>query len=293
VAEAAKMAWAGSVVVSVATEAGGVPVAPRFTVEGTTLSAAAAPGSSAAVLGLLPTAQGVFRLVVEADGYRPTTLPIDVASASNAYDVPVAIATGGTGPVGCAASGGSCVNGLLCETASGRCVQCLAGSDCASGVCDPVENFCAAPPVGGAADGAVCSTCSDSAQCQSGGGMFTAGRCEKAPGAPSGFCTWEAFFATQCPAGFRYLEDPVAGDRCVPAVSCAAYFTAFGQGCFSDEACRAGGAIPAAVCHGADPSAGLPGICTAACAASPETCVVQGFHCAVPPGGASALCLRN
>ena len=47
-------------------------------------------------------------------------IPIDVASASNAFDVPVAIATGTGDPPGCAASGGSCVNGLRCDGASGR-----------------------------------------------------------------------------------------------------------------------------------------------------------------------------
>jgi hypothetical protein len=148
--------------------------------------------------------------------------------------------------------------------------------------------------VGAPTKGAVCSTCTDDLQCQ--GATLNPRRCERAPGAATGYCTWEPFSDPRyCPAGFLFLPDAIGVDRCVPALSCAAYFASFGQGCFSDEACRAGGALPTAVCRGADPAAGLPGFCTAACrilVPPNDSCVVPGFHCVVPPSQVMGLCER-
>ncbi len=290
VAPADKMAWAGRVVASVSPDGGGLAVAPRFAVVGTALAAIASPGSPAAELGLLPAAAGVYQLTAAEDGYKPATLDIDVASATNGYDVPLEIETSGDGPRGCEASGGACVNGLHCEAETGRCVQCLADGDCPAGAsCDLGEHFCSAPPPGGPGYGAVCSSCTVDTQCD--GGTLAAGRCELAAGSATGFCTWAppAGYGSSCPAGFIFVADDAGIDRCLPAVTCQAYFAKFGQGCFSDDGCQAGGAVAGSTCYGADPDVDVPGYCTAECRTAPDTCVVPGFHC--EPG--LLRCLRN
>ncbi len=275
-----KMAWAGAVAATIAPEGGGLARAPRFTVEGTTLTATAASGSDAALLGLLPAASGVYRLTVSAEGYLPAARSIDVSSATNGYGLKVEIDESGSGPRGCEAGGG-CLNGLTCQVSTGRCVQCLGDGDCPAGAsCDLDEHFCNAPPPGGGARGSVCSACSSDAQCA--GGMLNPGRCDLASGAVTGSCTWAPIAASYCPAGFLLRPDFNGDERCVPAVTCAAYYATFGRACFEDETCQAGGAVAGAACRGADPVHGLPGYCTAACrslATPPDTCVVPGFHC--------------
>ncbi len=293
-----KMAWAGAVVATVSPDGGGIAAAPRFEVVGTRLAAAPLPGSAAVNLGLLPAASGVYQLTASAAGYKTATRPIDVVSATNGYDVALEIDTSGSGPYGCDAAGGGCVNGLKCDAASGRCVQCLADGDCATGSCDVDEHFCTAPPPGGAGDGAVCASCSSDTQCQgvtlSMAGTPSAGRCELAPLATSGYCTWSLWpgYGSFCPAGFLFLPDATGIDRCVPADSCEAYFDRFGQGCFTDESCRSGGELAGAICYGADPAGEVPGYCTAECrvlSTPPDSCVVPGFHC--DPG--LKYCLRD
>jgi hypothetical protein len=287
VSPSAKMAWAGAIVASVSPDGGGLVAAPRFAVEGTTLAATPSPGSAVAWLGQLPAAWGVYRLTVSAEGYRPATRPIDLASATTGYDVPLAIETSGSVPPGCAAAGGGCSSPLQCDPASGRCVQCLAHGDCAGGRCDLDEHFCEAPPLGGGSDGAVCSSCEDDSQCQ--GGMLNPRRCERAPGVITGFCTWTTVAVARCPAGFQLVPDAAGDRRCVPAVSCGGYFSRFGQGCFTDQGCQAGGDLVSATCYGADPVGEKLGYCTAECQTLPDTCVVPGFHC--EPG--LLRCLRN
>jgi hypothetical protein len=300
VSPSAKMAWAGAIVASVSPDGGGLVAAPRFAVEGTTLAATASPGSAVVWLGLLPAASGVYQLTVSAEGYRPATQPIDLASATTGYDVPLAIETGGSGPPGCAAAGGGCDNALQCDPASGRCVQCLADVDCAGGSCDLDEHFCEAPPPNSSVPGAVCSSCTDDSQCQ--GGMLNPRWCERLPGATTGYCTWAPLpdqappvppASSYCPSGFQYVPaDQNGAGHCVPAVSCQAYFSRFGQGCFTDEGCQAGGALAGATCYGADPVGGVLGYCTAQCrtlSSPPGTCVVPGFRC--QPG--LLRCLRN
>ncbi len=278
---AAKMAFAGVVVATVTPAGGGTVAAPRFAVVGTALAGTPAAGKTAVALGLLPAATGVYQLTAEASGYKPAARPIDVASATNGYDVPLDIDVDSGGPRGCSADGAGCVNALKCDAASGRCVQCLGDGDCAAGsTCDLTEHFCSAPPAGGPTLGAVCSSCTDSAQCA--GGVDNPGWCEKAPGASDGYCTWAPASEQYCPADFHYLADGNGVWRCVPAISCETYFAKFGQACFSDDGCRSDGAMPEATCYGADPDNGIPGSCTAEChllVSPPDTCVVPGFHC--------------
>lgn len=285
-----KMALAGAVVASVSPAGGGLAVGARFAVEGTTLAKTVATGGVVR-LGLLPAASGIYRLTASANGYKPATRPIDVAPATNGYDVPLEIDTSGTGPIGCNAVGGGCVNGLKCEASTGKCVQCLADGDCATGsTCDLVEHFCTAPPPGDPAQGPVCASCTSDTQCE--GGAENPGRCEMASGAADGFCTWVPVSAAYCPAGFSFLPDDLGISRCVPAVSCEAYFAEFGHGCFTDEGCRSGGEVANAICYGADPVNDIPGYCTAECrtlTTPADSCVVPGFHC--DPG--LKYCLRN
>jgi Cys-rich repeat protein len=289
VALADKMAWAGAVVASVSPAGGGLAVGARFAVEGTTL-ARSAPTGSVVRLGLLPAATGVYRLTASADGYKPATRPIDVASATNGYDVPLEIDTDGSGPIGCNAVGGGCVNGLKCEASTGRCVQCLADADCATGsTCDLAEHFCTAPPLGDPVQGPVCASCSSDTQCQ--GGPENPGRCETS-GATTGYCTWVPVSSVYCPAGFQFLPDDMGVSRCVPAVSCEAYFAEFGHSCFADEDCVAGGELAGAICYGADPAFEVPGYCTAECrvlTTPADSCMVPGFHC----DPSLKYCLRN
>jgi hypothetical protein len=285
-----KMAWAGTIVATVSPAGGGIAAGTRFTVVGTTLAETAPVGSAVVKLGLLPVASGVYQLTASAAGYQPATRPIDVASATNGYDVALQIDTSGTGPRGCDAPGGGCVNGLKCDASSGRCVQCLVDGDCAAGsTCDLAEHFCAPPP-DGTVPGPVCSSCVNDTQCA--GGAENPGRCEKEPGATSGYCTWAPTLVGYCPAGFQYQPDAVGTMRCVPPTSCESYFAEFGESCFADEDCLSGGEVAGAFCLGADPVGGVPGYCTAACrplVTPADSCVVPGFHC----DAGLQYCIRN
>lgn len=290
VAPASKMAPAGMVVASLTLAGGGLPLSPRFAVPGTELAGSPPPGRATLGLGQLPVATGFFHLATSQEGYLSGERPIDVASATNAFDVSLEIDHGGGVAPGCGAIGGGCVNGLVCDTSSGSCVQCLGDADCAAGVCDLVGHFCAVP-AGGVDLGRVCATCTADSQCL--GGATTPAHCELGPGASSGFCTWAPATVSECPSGFELLTSGAGLARCLPAVSCSEYFSTWGQSCFTDDACRHDGAIPNGVCHGADPSSEVAGYCTAPCqvlgATAPvDTCIMEGFTC----DSAAGLCLR-
>jgi hypothetical protein len=161
-------------------------------------------------------------------------------------------------------------------------VQCLGDGDCAPGAtCDQAEQFCTSP-VGSLDQGGLCASCSADSQCR--GGPLTPARCERSPLASTGFCTWAPASDSTCPAGFTYLPDAAGTARCLPAISCAAYFARFGQGCLTEEGCRGDGAIVGGVCQGADPAIGQVGFCTVAChmlgsIGPADTCVAPGSVC--------------
>jgi hypothetical protein len=283
---AAKMAWAGVVVATAVPAAGGATGSASFAVEGTDLAATTPPGAAAVQLGLLPVAAGLFQLTARVEGYDPSTRTIDVAPATNAYDVPVEVAAGGTGPKGCAAAppGQQCLNGLSCDAGSGRCDACLADADCAAGrTCDPASRFCTAPPYGapGFGTGAICQVCTRDDECQ--GTMIAPRFCELPPGAVTGHCTVAPIAISYCPAGFSFGADAWGIERCFAATGCGDYVGAFGRACFNDAGCAEGGALAGAVCYGSDPLNGQPGYCTAFCRANHPlpavACPIPGYAC--------------
>jgi len=173
----------------------------------------------------------------------------DVSDLGDAPDAPPDAADAPDAPAGCRANGdcASDPGGPVCDTASGRCVRCVASADTcpAAQHCDPMtfvcvdgcrsDEGCAAPPGGdgGAPDGGDA-------------------------GIPARVCDTAAHRCVQCraddncPAGTR-----CAGSLCVP-------------GCAADRPCAA----PATCCDGAcvDTQSN-----TAACGAC-------GRMCAVPNG---------
>ncbi len=279
------MALAGAVAATAIPGGGAALASPSFAVQGTPLSAVAGGNAVAVSLGPLPA--GTFQLSATMAGFATATVPAAVVPAATVgLAVPLDVAAGSA--PGCAAAGGLCRNGLLCDDGTGDCEACLADADCAAlgagTVCDPASHFCAPAPTGTGAP--VCSTCTLSAQCAPSGTQ--AGFCEIAAGAASGYCTLAVQATTEdCPAGFDRLTD-ASGTRCVYAAGCGEYFDAMGSGCWSDADCAAYTGLAAPHCLGADAAAAAPGYCTAACA-SDASCVVDGFTCDLTAG----YCVRS
>jgi len=248
-------------------------VAPRVTALGTTRRAITGAGGTV-VVGVL--AAGDYQLTAELDGYGPATSDITVVPGTSVHEVSVSPAPGAAA-IGCAASGGQCRNGLVCNGADGACYQCLGDGDCTGGAtCDPVARFCSAP--GGAA-AAICGACTADAQC---GDPAAGAFCEKPGGAGDeapavvGYCTRSAA-AANGPAGFA-LRDGLRARRWVAVLGCAEYFEEFGEGCFADGTCGASSGIAGGFCHQADREEGRAGACTAPCVSSAD-CVVGGLTC--------------
>ena len=144
-------------------------------------------------------------------------------------------------PVVCTADA-NCATGLVCNPASGACVECLADADCAQGVCSE-------------AGGNVCIECLLDAQCAA-GQVCNSGQC-----VAGAACTADADCAAgqvctngQCvdEAGCTVDGDCAAGQVCING-ACVAGGTggnaAAGEAFYTANGCAA--------CHGADATGGF------------------------------------
>lgn len=264
---ASNMPLAGRLVMTVVPEGGVPPVAPRYQVRGTDqVGVAQADGSAV----LYPLPAGAWELDADMDGYQSTTEGVTVdAGTTGGVEVRLQVAT--SGAPGCAANGDACRNGLRCDQSDGRCYQCRPDrNDCGPGTtCDPATRFCTVAPSGSISP--VCAVCLDDASC---GGDAAGAYCEKAVGATSGYCSRRG----NCPAGFALDTSDPQAPRCIALLGCHAYFEEFGEQCLSGKGCDEHAGLSGGVCLGADPTHGVPGICTAPCTRDAD-CIVDGFTC--------------
>lgn len=264
---AAAMPLAGRLVMMVVPDGGVAPVAPRYLVRGTDQGGVAHADGSAV---LFPLPAGDYQLDTGMDGFQGASDAVAVASgATGGVEVRLRVAT--SGALGCAAVGEQCRNDLRCDAADGRCYACRPGyDDCGPGAaCDPATRFCSAAPGGAAAP--VCSPCDGDAAC---GDAASGAYCERAPGAATGYCSRRG----PCPAGFAPDTSDPAAPRCLALLGCHTYFEEFGERCFSDLTCDEHDGLAGGFCLGARPEEGIPGACTAPCAADAD-CILSGYRC--------------
>lgn len=268
---AAGMPLAGRVVMTVIPDGGAAPVSPRYAVQGTDQSGVAGNGGGAV---LFPLPAGAYRLDTDLAGFQAGTEPVTVdapLASSDATYVEVRLQVATSGPLGCAALGDQCRNGLRCDGGDGRCYQCrLDRDDCGPvAACDPGTRFCTG--TAGAVASPVCSSCAGDAEC---GGAAAGAYCERATGASTGYCSRRA----DCPAGFQPDDAPLDGPHCRALLGCHTYFEEFGERCFSDTTCGERDGIVGGFCLGADLDRGVAGVCTAPCGGD-AGCIVSGFTC--------------
>jgi hypothetical protein len=275
--ETQKMPLAGTVVAFARCEGGANPSSQRFTIIGTDQVSVSAGATGAAVMTPLPPGAAAIR--GEVNGFLEAEIAVTVVSGASSYvAVPLSIDLDESAP-GCAGSGG-CANGLLCAD-DGACYECREDMDCATrvtgSVCDPVLHICSSAPSSGT--GAICNSCSEDADCAN---VY---RCASSDDAK--YCTRTGCSSDlDCPAGFK-CDSTV----CKAPGGCAAYESAFGAPCWSDETCTST-LNSWATCQGVNVgvSPPQPGYCTAPCdpARADDCTVVDGFVCA--PSSIMGLC---
>ncbi len=255
---------ASRVVAAASPLSGALPTNLRFSVDDTVLSDAPVSPTAAQ---LFPLPAGRFVLRGRQPGYREGVALVDVPAGAT---VPVELALeveDGDENRGCLSAG--CEPWLRCDAADGRCYPCVAGSDCASGVCTP-DHLCA--PAGGGGTGVTCDSCTlGGADCQ---GLCWDRNDHGDPVPP--YCTvaCPGGSAAECPAGF---ECDGSSSVCVPELSCVSYAATFGAPCLKDDTCKA--ALHDGSCR---PSA--PGVCSArAQAGCPAGWTVDGDGYCAPP----------
>ncbi len=277
-----KMPLAGTVVAFARCEGGADPSSQRFTIIGTDQVSVSAGATGAAVMTPLPPGAAAIR--GEVNGFLEAELAVTVVSGASSYvAVPLSIDHDDSAP-GCAGSGG-CPNGLLCAD-NGACYECRDDADCVAhgtgNTCDPVLHTCSSVPSSGT--GAICDSCSVAGDCANVAGGYG---CVPSDGAS--YCTRTGCASDlDCPAGFQ-CDSSVS--VCKPPGGCAAYASAFGGPCWSDETCTST-LNSSATCVGVNEAASppQPGYCTAPCdpAKADDCTVVNGFVCA--PDGTGYVC---
>ncbi len=160
-----------------------------------------------------------------------------------------------------------CEAPLVCHP-TGACVECVDRPDCgpAAPICDLAYGTCRVF----AAD-EICAPCNETLDCDGGR------RCVNLPAQGERVCLSPCDAGESCPAGF--VCDRALG-ACKPRLgSCTSIRNALARlPCMEDADCvPIGATVPADICRGEDPAAGLPGRCVQLCGTSDQC--TSGFNC--------------
>lgn len=200
------------------------------------------------LLGVGPLPAGCYTLETSVPGFPLDTTDTCVREGeSEEVEVKLAGPDDESGGRNCSATG--CESSSQCAS-DGRCVECLADAQCATGYACR-NSRCEGP-------GPLCATCDGDWKCRAGA------RCQKLP--PGGSACLEACDKKACTQGFT-----CQGGWCVPIPAqfrgCSAYWQV-GTACNADASCRARGLFQGLCVEGA---------CTYSCGLDADC--PEGFTC--------------
>lgn len=246
----------------------------RYGVDGVALAASAAVTGSVAQLYPLPP--GMFRVTVQAPGYQPHPVEVDLRSDAQVQlqvEVGLDVDDGDLSHRGCLSN--PCAGGLSCGE-NGRCYACTSDAQCGAGAsCH--DHACVATD-GGGDQRPVCAPCSAASECRPG------------PGGEAALCLAEADYphcsfacaGGGCPAGYACTtQGGVTACRPTTAGSCTLLYQVLGSSCFGDQSCP-----PGLTCDRSDGSHEeySPGQCTGACTRDADCPQFVGYRCDVDHG---------
>lgn len=268
--DAAAMSAAGRILAAALPVGGSLASKARFTVDGTIYQDL---GAGSVVVGDLPA--GAWTLTTRLAGFLPKKSTVVVSAGGDSSTEEHLDIDDGDEERGCLSA--TCPNGLQCDGDDGKCVACLADSDCTAGeTCYQATHSCMASSGGGG----LCDSAASASQCA--GNLLVP--TEEGPGYCSVPCPGGQ---SDCPSGWRCTAS-TDGPRCEVQEECVDVRASFGSTCVTGGGCAE--YLYGGICLKAAGAAS--GYCTASCAsdASCSGAGLSGWTCLPGPGGTALYC---